>query len=378
MKRTFVGLILAALVVASLVLVAIGISLVPGVRGRIEGLLSGRTIVPLELDKPGVRSDSGRVSRRIILEDHTIGMVTDIGWSGPTNDSLGQIGVLGTSGLVVLTTELERRNSTELFRPGVVTRRLTRFEAGGRLEFVSYKEPWGHTIDCRNSTGARMWGREFDDGINSVAVGDVTGDGIQEVVLGMNAGGGILVLNAKGEAMSRIPELNVWCIGLCDIDGDGKCELVHADGRRLKFRAWTGEVVQEVVMSRQIQQFAVTKWSDRPNEWTILVTGRESLVMIDMLGREIRSLNAPGCHIGGAIRSIMVRGASNESVDYATLVSYPVWRRSILLIYDGEFNLTFQEVFVGAITALTGKVGGDKPEIWLGVENGLLGYRVCR
>ena len=82
----------------------------------------------------------------------------------------------------------------------------------------------------------------FRGGVN-VAVGDVSGDGVAEIVTGAGAGGGpnIRVLNAQGKALSSFFAYDKYLRGgvnvsVADIDKDGVSEIIASPGRGAGYR----------------------------------------------------------------------------------------------------------------------------------------------
>ena len=64
---------------------------------------------------------------------------------------------------------------------------------------------------------------------NEMTAADLDGDGKPEFIIGMNARGGVAILDSAGKQIQKWAAANVFSVAAVDADGDGKPEIVHSD-----------------------------------------------------------------------------------------------------------------------------------------------------
>ncbi len=70
---------------------------------------------------------------------------------------------------------------------------------------------WGHQVVAMDGAGQRLWRYRSGSGVNGAHWGDLTGDGRDELIAGMNGGGGLHAVSPDGERLWRATHIgNVW------------------------------------------------------------------------------------------------------------------------------------------------------------------------
>jgi peroxiredoxin len=69
---------------------------------------------------------------------------------------------------------------------------------------------WGHEVVVMDSQGKRLWSYGSLSGVDGAHWGDLDGDGTDELIVGMNGGGGLHVVDADGKTRWKASLGNVW------------------------------------------------------------------------------------------------------------------------------------------------------------------------
>ena len=70
---------------------------------------------------------------------------------------------------------------------------------------------WGHQVTVIDKTGKQLWTYTTSSGVDGAHWGDLDGDGTDEMIVGMNGGGGLLAVSADGKLLWKDSHIgNVW------------------------------------------------------------------------------------------------------------------------------------------------------------------------
>jgi len=82
--------------------------------------------------------------------------------------------------------------------------------SGGALLLAAY-ENWGKEVIVLGADGRRLWAYPAAHGVDGAHWGDLDGDGADELVVGMNGSGGLVLLSGSGEPLWKDTRIgNVW------------------------------------------------------------------------------------------------------------------------------------------------------------------------
>ena len=110
--------------------------------------------------------------------------------------------------------------------------------------FVTFN-PWGDMVQAYSAEGSLVWSHEAD-GIDDVWAADLNEDGLDEVIIGYNARGGLHVVDCAGKPLWSDNTLaNVNSVTAGNVDGDPRLEVLatsvpgtvhvfNADGKHLR------------------------------------------------------------------------------------------------------------------------------------------------
>ncbi|HEY2343892.1 MAG TPA: redoxin domain-containing protein [Chthoniobacteraceae bacterium] len=99
--------------------------------------------------------------------------------------------------------------------------RTAKLKAGDARQLLTF-QAWGQELRAYDADGKALWVYSGGDGIDDVAVADLKGDGIDEVIVGYNGRTGLHVLNSKGKLIWKCDKIeNAWHVSAGDLAGTG-------------------------------------------------------------------------------------------------------------------------------------------------------------
>ncbi|HTU24520.1 MAG TPA: hypothetical protein VMF30_03930 [Pirellulales bacterium] len=180
---------------------------------------------------------------------------------------------------------------------GASSLRLANLLADNKGQFLTFRV-WGSSIEAHGADGALLWSYVQPTAssqrwtVDDVVAADLTGDGLDEVVIGFGGGTGLHVLSPSGKLLWKCSDLgNVWRVAADDVDGNGAPEVLAtasigkvavftAEGKRLPdidpgFYPQTLELWQPADVAGQRLHAAVVRRNDllhrlRGEDWQIL------------------------------------------------------------------------------------------------------------
>lgn len=303
---------------------------------------------PESLSEPRVLVGESLFKKRVFYENSALGVITDIRL-GELDPAPGEeLGIVGSSGAVFLGENMESKATVDLRGGYHECTSLIDVEGDGATEFL-YRGSWLSPVILYSHSGRRVWSHTGESGVDDAAAGDLDGDGIAEVVVGFNGGGGVHLLNAKGQKLWGVPDGNVWHVEIVDTDGDGKNEIVHSNAAgKVTVRDSEGNVIRQGRPPLYFADFSLTEWFSQHERPFPLYACRKLLRIVDYSGKPLAALKAPLCQNRGAsTHGTLVNFGGKLGTLFAAVVDYSLWDRALLYIYDSEANLLYQEVISG-------------------------------
>jgi len=120
---------------------------------------------------------------------------------------------------------------------GYSTLRLLNVDPDPDPELLGF-QPWGRSVDVLDGNGTLLWSYRTESGVADAWGGDLDGDGLDEVGLGLTGSSGMPVLTSRGAVLWTDPSLgNTWSVCIADADGDGANEVVAGPSEVLLYDA---------------------------------------------------------------------------------------------------------------------------------------------
>ncbi len=201
-----------------------------------------------------------------------------------------QLARLSTQGQIIRSVAIDATKSTL---------RIANLREDDEPEFLIFGT-WSHDVRAFSADGTRLWTYAIGQGIDDVWAADLTGDGLDEVIIGYNGATGLHVLTPAGELLWKYAGIgNVWHVTAGDVTGDGRPEVLttSASGRVHVFSA-EGKLLQNMNagLYASMVRFAPGRSGQQP---AIFVGGSiqgngEAIVRLSVDGEQLWSAPLPG------------------------------------------------------------------------------------
>jgi hypothetical protein len=332
--------------------------------------------------KPGVTIGAGQFKKSAFYKGEDLGEVTEILMGWPADREGAALTVVGNRGVHFLDRSGQLKKQVHFSKDIRCPIEVTRLDASGEYGFLTRHESWAVDAILFDRQGQERWSYPggFLGGIDDSVGGDLDGKGTFQVVIGFNGGGGVVLLNSEGKRIWQSVDGNVWHVETLDTKGDGRKEILHSNAQgQLLVRDSTGEVIARYLPDYYVSDFALTAWGDESQPSHILVPSEEGegaarkpvILILDPRGKTVAHLDAPLGDLMHVTKGTPVH-YTNEAEYYAVLQARWVSERSMLLLYDKQGQIAYQEVIGDSclgIAALPGKLGdrllvGCSGRIW--------------
>ena len=306
--------------------------------------------MPAEFKAAKVIAGGELFLKRPYFSGSGLGTVTDI-----ENGSGGGMVIVGRDSATLLTANLSVAKTVLYQSCGsdVVLSRL-------RDNTFLCRGSWGAGVTLSASDGKQLWAYDNIMGIDDSAPGELSGRKV--VVVGLNGSGGIRLLDSDGKELWRQNDGNVWHVEI--VEGEGENVIVHSNAAgQLTVRDGAGKVLARFQPEIYLAHFSRTAWKDEPRQNELITAGKDFLYIISSRdGKTLAKLSAPqSIAIAAEAKGTPVTFSASAPF-YAALVRYPVWDRSILLIYSAQDQLLYDEILdedCGALHPVAAKGGQD-------------------
>jgi hypothetical protein len=330
---------------------------------------------------PSVRTGSDFLTKEQFATDPRLGEVRDIviGELDPRPGT--EIGIAGTDAALLWAWEGEVLDrdadviAAVLFEGRASHVDIVDVEGDGVCEFMN-RGSWGDDVWLRDHTGADLWVYGGDPGVDDACAGDIDGDGILEFAVGFNGGGGVHLLDARGEVQWQERDSNVWHVEMADANGDGSLEVIHtSSGGALTVRGRDGSVLGKHRGASYLSKFSLCRYPGRSDAQHIVACRDGAIQVLDFEGDTVARLDAPEAGDLGHARATPVKLVADAPEYFAVVVDTGGMKMGYLYVYDGGGSLVYQEVMEGVCAAVAATPADD-----VGAEALLVGgeNRVCR
>jgi len=336
---------------------------------------NANTSMPAELEKARITDGTGKLEKTSFYADASLGTITEM------RRDAGSLAIIGTRSAVFLDGKkaVQRRVS---FPTNMQLGPVELIEMSGAAEpFFLGRGSWSTPVMFLDSSGKELWRYGGSPGVDYAAAGDLTGEGKVEVAVGMNGGGGILLLDANGNRIWSKPDGNVWHVEILQGGSGIPGRILHSnvDGQ-LIVRDPHGNVLERHALDMYLSDFSLTRWNGEPEATHIVASDSDTVYVYTQYGQSVARFESPAPQIYNDIRAVTVT-YSNGSTYFAVVRRYRPWGRSILTINSvkgGHGDLEYREIFEDACDTLLTAPSGDGQALLVGCRGAVFQYDVPR
>ncbi|MBM3122932.1 MAG: VCBS repeat-containing protein, partial [Chloroflexi bacterium] len=307
---------------------------------------------PAELDEPGVLLGEGFLAKRSLVQDESLGWITDIR-AGELDPAPGpEIGIAGKRGALFLDDGgAVKAKVPFMARAGHVD--IIDVEGDGVCEFMNRGGSDGVASLIPHS-GRITWiyGGE-PGGVMDMAAGDVDGDGRPEFAVGFGGGSGVHLLDADGARLWTRLDGNVWQVGMVDVEGRGHPQILHSNARgRLLVRDAKGDLAIQSDPDVYVGSFSLSTWPVHGDRPLVITAGEKTLWLLTPGGATVATLEAPHCLHWARVWAAPAVLRPDEPSYLAVVATFALWQRSLLYVYEPGGGLVYQETLEGVCQAV--------------------------
>jgi hypothetical protein len=258
--------------------------------------------------EPRVVKGEGHFQKRRFYTNIGLGNISQIlvGW--PADKEGAALTVVGNEGAHFLDLTGQLRKEIHFSKSLFCPIEVARMDAAGDYAYLTRDESWFSPATLLDKDGRVSW--TYGGGVQSFhllsavddsVAGDIYGDGTLSVVMGLNGGGGLILVNREGKTVWKKKEGNVWHVETLDTNGDGREEILHSNAQgQLLVRNANGDVIAEYLPGHYIADFTLTRWAEEQRPTHILVPTTEGpegsskpiFVVLDASGKTVAQLEA--------------------------------------------------------------------------------------
>ncbi|MCB9767358.1 MAG: hypothetical protein H6752_04120 [Candidatus Omnitrophica bacterium] len=365
LRAIFIGCLI---VVAAVVLLALGASYY--VYRQYQSVFE----IPAQLEEPSVLVGEGLLSSEEVFSDPSIGWIYEITKVDFDQDGAEDMVLVGSSGAAILNESLEVQQKVLYEEPissqAKVT--LTDLEVDGSYEFL-VRGSWDSPVKVLDADGKERWNYTGTFGIDDAAAGDIDGDGDREVVVGMNGGGGVHLLDSDGSVLWTQPDGNVWQVDFVSSNSGEGLDIVHSNAAgQITIRNASGSVVLQSSPGAYFSDFNKIEWFGLEGDDQLLLAEDDKIWVFDLGGKVLATWDAPLAGTLGEVAGVLIQFTGQEAKHFACLVNFSSWGRSILYLFDADGKLLYQEVLAQPSHAIMEKDG----DLLVGTGGALRRYRL--
>lgn len=315
---------------------------------------------PIEL---GVRIGDNVFTKEVFFSDPDIGEVTAIQYTDSVSQSFEGILIVGEKGssLVNLEGEVIEKTIFEdkgglvipFFNPE--SQSFDYLNKGGGWQPVSYIDNSGKTVLSISEPTP-----------NDVVLIDVNNDDRNDLVMGSNAGGGLVAFNLMGEKIWKKNTSNSFDV---DIFEEEEMKIVHTDGDKILVRSKSGEL--ERTLTLPFSSFEKGFWPGKEKD-AIIGMDQDTLIAYNLIGEKLGSYSLE--RRGTASTTEALHNSTGKEYFGAIVSLLASTHRSEFYVFDSEDSLIFHEAIEAVYPVLEsfstddeGKlilVGGDYGIVW--------------
>jgi hypothetical protein len=213
--------------------------------------------------QPRVIAGAGSLQRRTFYTGKDLGNISQIRVGWPAEREASDIVVVGNRGADFIESAGQTMKRTRFSTEQYCDVTLARIDSAGKYGFLTRDQSWAAPVTLFDKDGNVLWTSSASwRGVDDSTSGNINGDGTLSVVVGLNGGAGIALLDAQGRQVWKKKEGNVWHVEMLDTNGDGRDEILHSNaGGQLLVRDQNGEIIAHYLPEFYVSNFALTRWA---------------------------------------------------------------------------------------------------------------------
>jgi hypothetical protein len=237
---------------------------------------------------------------------------------------------------------------------------------------------WGRSVKAHNLKGDLLWTYSVDGGVDDVWVGDLNGDGLDEVIMGYKSDIGLYALNNRGQLLWKYTEIEIGNVGHItagDLNSDGVPEVVTtSSGGKVDVFDPNGKKIKNLDPGCYATVVRLSKASEKDGPAAVLVGGTKDkeLVLIKM-------------GFDGVVKwTLSLPSGSRNFINSAQVASSKPW---LAVVIGGSVYVV--DITAGKIIAQVGDQGdlaqvswldaqGDEPLLLVATGDELNAFRIVK
>lgn len=318
----------------------------------LPGIVGCATLLPKKHSVPtrwqsGVIKGGEAFSKTVFVDGIQVGLVTDL-----------MIDVIqGRNQLVA-----SGRKGANLIDLATKTKRFVAFSSNGSAvgsfreshgDEIFYVNRGGFTSDLLyDAGGALTWQLPGGEWFDSLAVGDIDGDGKLEYVVATQDG--LSAYSSSRKLLWSKREDLVWHVEIADIVGDGREMIVHSNRNgELVIRDGSGRVVERIGALGYLSNFSVLKMPLQQGRRKLIASRDYEVVLLEGRGEHLRRYAAPDARSQSGVKGASMSSEEGGKLLAAIVEARPTWQRSRLYVWAEDGTLLYEEVLPFSISSIS-------------------------
>lgn len=226
-----------------------------------------------------------------------------------------------------------------------------------KIMYLNRGRGW-QSISLFNEKGKKIW--EYSGSPNDATLINLDSKGANEIIVGTNGAGGVLVFNHSGKKMQFAKASNAFSVGV--IHEHGVNYIIHSDGANIVIRSVDGKLIRTLKLP-----YTIFEIDDFKGHQAIFCMSKKQLYVFNFYGNKLAqfSLEREGrnCkYISSQLLSVKNTGR---------IISNNIRRAdSEWCLYDHLDSLVYLERYLGHYPVVCEYISESKVHLLLGCDDG--------